>query len=61
MLWRALGKATWREPRGFAADAEPMQVEAGKRDLFGDKANGNGPCQSTQSFLDGKSCFMRRQ
>ncbi len=27
MLWRAFDKATWREPRGFAADADPMQIE----------------------------------
>lgn len=27
VLWRAFGKATWREPRGFAADADPMQIE----------------------------------
>jgi hypothetical protein len=29
--------------------------------MFGDEANSNRPCQSTQGFLSGNSCFMRRQ
>ena len=27
VLWRAFGKATWREPGEFAADAGLMQIE----------------------------------
>jgi hypothetical protein len=27
VVWRAFGKATWRKPRGVAADADLMQIE----------------------------------
>jgi len=41
--------------------AKRATKEAGRRDSFGDKTNNDGAWRSTQSFLDVRSCFMRRR
>ncbi len=41
--------------------AKRATEEAGRTDLFGDKANHKGPWRGTQNFVDGKSCFMRQR
>jgi hypothetical protein len=41
--------------------AKRATEEAGRTDLFGDKANNDEPGRSTQIFLDGKSCIMRQR
>jgi len=41
--------------------AKRATEEAGRTDLLSDKANHDGPWRSTQNFVDGESCFMRRR
>jgi hypothetical protein len=41
--------------------AKRATEEAERTDLFGDKADHDGPWRSTQNFVDGESCFMRQR